>query len=148
MIIVFASHPVFDMKAFVKAVAIKFAMNFIEVDKESLHKNKGLFHNPPTNNAIYEGVVLANKFGEKSINIYLKWSKESLIKQVMAEGRTFEQATEIVEDSEKKESEYVKKFFGIDTKDIGFYDLVISADRLDSEGLISVIEKYVNKIKK
>jgi len=136
------------MKAFAKAIALKFSMNFVEVDQANLHKNKGIFHNQPSNNTIFEGVVLANKFGDKSVNIYIKYSKEALIKQIMAEGKSFENASAIVDDAEQKDYEYVKKFFGIDAKDLNNYDLVISADRLDNEGLISVIERYLNKIKK
>ena len=148
MIIVIAAHPFYDMKEFAKSLALRFGTNFQDIDKLSLTKNAGLFHNPPSKNAVYEGSVFAHKFEGDVARVYVKWSDEFLVKQAMDSGISFEDANKNVESAFNDEAEYLKKFFDVDIKDLGVYDLVVSADRLDIDGLISVIERYINKIKK
>jgi len=149
MIIILASHPAYDLKELSKSLAMRFGINFVELDEKSLHKNTGIFNNPPSENAIYAGTVLAHRFAEDSIKIYIKFSTDALTKKLMSSsGKNYEETLKQVNSEELQKADYLQKFFGIVLNDLNCYDLVINSDKLDNEGIMSVAEKYINKIKK
>ncbi len=149
MIIVLACHPSFDMKDLSKSLAMKFGVNFVDIDETSLHKNSGFFHNPPNNNMVCVGFVLASRFEEGAVKVYVKHSEEFLIRDLMnSQNISFEKASEIYKELENTKKDWLKNFFGIDMKNMDIYDLVINSDSLDNEGIISVVERYLSKMKK
>jgi cytidylate kinase len=122
--------PIFEMKEFAKTLALRFGRKYIEIDKLSLQKNKGLIYNPPSNNAVYDGFILSHKLDDSAVKIYIKCSQESLARKIMEFNKVeFEEALQIVNNAEKQESEYLKKYYDIDVKDLSIYDLVIFSDK-------------------
>jgi len=147
MIVAITGHPVVDLKELAKTMAIKFGLSFEELDEKKLAKNEGLFYN--AKEGIYNNFVFANKVEENSVKIFIKYSRDKLLYFLMQNKKlTFEEAVEELAKIEEEKEKYFQSFFGLSLKDYNNYDLIINADRLDNNGIIGVIERYVNKLKK
>jgi cytidylate kinase len=148
MILVIAGHPLTNIKDFAKTVSNRINMNHVDIDDEKLLKNVGLYQNP-IENTIYDGVVLAHKFVEKVIKIYIYEPKEQILaKMVEEKNLDLEEAEKKYDEIEKEKKSWANKFFGIDIKNLEIYDLIISTDKIDLDATIGVIEKYINKVNK
>ena len=146
MIITIASNSYEDIEPTCKVIALRYGLKYENL--ENAKKEKGYF-NSPSNDTIYKGILAVWKIKEPDVRIFLKVSEESKIKYLVEKNKvSIENAKEEIEKKDAEQKDYFVKNYGINIKDYTNCDLVINMDKIASEGIIGVIEKYLNKMTK
>jgi len=107
------------------------------------------FFKSPKQETIYKGFLAVWKIIDPDLRIFLKVSEETKIKYIVeTKNIDISDAKKLLEEEENKEKNYYVNNYGINIKDYSGFDLVINMDKIDADGIIGVIEKYLNKMKK
>ena len=147
MIITIASNGYGDIEPTCKAIALRYGLKFEPIE-DNVPKEEGFF-NKPKKDTIYKGMLAVWKIKDPNVRIFLKASLENKIRYLVENKKiTIEDAKKEIETKDSEMREYFTNNYGLNVKDYGNYDLVINIDKINSSGIIDVMEKYLNKMKK
>ncbi len=147
MIITIASNSYEDIEPICKAIALRYGLRYESIEDNS-NKEEGFF-NTPKNDTIYKGMISVWKIKDPDVRIFLKATAESKVRYLVETRKvSIDDAKKIIEKDDGESKEFFVNTFGINIKDYGIYDLVINTDNIKQDGIIGVIEKYLNKMKK
>ncbi len=86
---------------------------------------------------------------DASVKVFLQGSKKIKAKKIAEKEKIpLGEALEKLEVNEKAEANNVLDGFGINVYDLEIYDLIINVDKLSMDGVVELIKKYIEKMKK
>jgi cytidylate kinase len=147
MIISIASNGYEDIEPICKALALRYGLKYENIESTAT-KEEGYF-NTPRKDTIYKGPLAVWKMKDPDVRIFLKASAENKVRYLVTNKKLgIEDAKKEIENEDNESREFFVNNFGINIKDYGVCDLVINIDKINQDGIIGVIEKYLNKMKK
>lgn len=147
MIIAIASNGYEDIEPICKSIAMRYGLKYENI--ENTAKIEEGYFNKPKKDTIYKGYLAIWKMKDPDVRIFLKASPENKIRFLVTNKKlSIENAKKEIEKEENETREFFINNFGINIKDYSICDLVINIDKINQEGIIGVIEKYLSKMRK
>jgi len=156
MIIVIASFPGTETKKMCKTLALRLGLRHLQKEdiegkasgKEWEIARQRIIEEEKKGNFITDS-MLASKTVGKALRIFLNAPKRTRAKNIAGiEKMTLAAALEKIEENEKKTENESSRIFGSAYFQPEEFDIMLNAERFSEESMITMIEKFLEKIQK